>query len=192
MLVISGVSGSGKTSVCHGLLTARPERYLLSVSSTTRPRRRTETDGVDYLFVEEEAFRAAVERGEFLEHAQVFRQLYGTPRRNLEEARAEGRVLLLDIDVQGGARLRASGIPALLVWLELPAPEVAAARLRGRGTDSEEEIAHRLEVARREVEAAQGLYDVFLVNDDLGQVIRQIDMLVEERLLQGARSGESA
>ena len=152
LLVISGASGSGKSSVCNGLLARAPESYALSVSATTRAPRKGEVDGRHYHFLERAEFEARIVAGELLEYAEVFGRLYGTPRTNLEVASAAGKVLLLDIDVQGGARLREAGLPGLWVWIDPPSPEVLEARLRARSTDDDAEIARRLTSAANESE----------------------------------------
>jgi len=181
LLVISGASGSGKSTVCRRLMESTT-RYELSVSVTTRPPRGREKDGVEYTFTSEDSFQSMVEAGDLLEHAGVFGKRYGTPRRNLESAAARGKVLLLDIDVQGGTILHEQDLPGVWVWIEAPSKEELARRLRGRRTESDAQIARRLARADEEAAMARRCYDHFIINDSLEQAVRSIDALVESAL----------
>ncbi len=172
--VISGPSGSGKTSICRAL--ARDPRVFFSVSATTRPRRPGEVEGVDYWFLSEEEFRARASRGEFLEWAQYNGRFYGTPRKPVEEAIRAGKVALLEIELQGATRLRENGVEGIYVFIEPPSMEVLEERLRKRGTETEEEIRKRLEIARREWTQARAgkIYDYFVRNDELERAEREV------------------
>ncbi len=176
--VISGPSGSGKTTICRAL--ARDPRVFFSVSATTRPKRPGEVEGVDYWFLPEEEFRSMVEKGEFLEWARYNDRWYGTPRKPVQEAIDSGKVALLEIELQGATRLRRDGIEGVYVFIEPPSMEVLEERLRRRGTESDEEIRKRLEIARREwTEARKGkVYDFFVVNDDLERAEREVRALL--------------
>ncbi len=170
LVVISGASGSGKTTICNRLLDA--PGVVWSVSVTTRPPREGETDGDHYRFVDEETFSAMVEDGAFLEHALVHGHRYGTPRGPVEEMTARGRTVLLEIDVQGADLLRASGVQATYVFIAPPDTEELRRRLEGRGTDSDEVIERRLANARAE-SAHSDRYDCIIVNDDLESAVRE-------------------
>jgi len=174
LLVLSGPSGVGKTSVGRGLL--ENPTFGRAVTATTRPPRPGEVDGRDYLFLDEATFRADVAAGRFLEHADVHGNLYGTPREQVEAVLASGRTCLLIIDVQGAATLRGLGVPALYVFLAPPSWEELERRLRGRGSDSDEVVARRLANARAELERRDG-YDSVVINDDLAAAIAQIEGL---------------
>lgn len=188
LLVLSGPSGSGKTSIARAV-----EKRLdaaFSVSATTRPRSDGETAGCDYEFMTDEAFQELVDSGAFLEHAQVYgRYRYGTLREPVERQLAEGRVVILDIDVQGALQVRASMPDAMLLFVLPPNDEILERRLRGRGRDDEPSIRRRLAEARREVDVGlnSGAYDARIVNDDLDQAIDQACELARQR-----RAGEDA
>lgn len=173
LVVLSGPSGVGKTTLVRGLL-ARPELNLtLSVSATTRAPREGEVHGRDYLFMDRESFLKAREAGEFLEWAEVHGNLYGTPMAEARRALEAGRNVLLEIDVAGARQVRERAPDALLIFLRPRDPETLERRLRGRGTDDEETIQRRLRNARAELAAAPE-YDLQVVNDDLERAIEEV------------------
>jgi len=174
LIVISGPSGVGKTTVGEGLL--HDPRFGRAVTATTRAPRPGEVDGRDYLFLDEAAFRADLAAGRFLEHATVHGNLYGTPRDQVDAVRTTGRTCLLIIDVQGAASLRNDGVEALYVFLTPPSWEVLEQRLRGRKSDDEAVVARRLANARTELER-QSEFDAVVINDDLALAIAQIEGL---------------
>jgi guanylate kinase len=176
LAVLSGPSGSGKTSICKALL--QDPRVELSISATTRPPRPGEVHGVDYWYYSADEFRRMVAAGDFVEWAEVYGNLYGTPRRPLEEAsRRRDRLMLLDIDVQGAAQLRQRKFDARFVFIAPPSMEVLERRLRLRATDSDEVIRRRLEVAAREM-AQRQLYDHVLVNERLETTVAAVKALL--------------
>ena len=183
LLVLSGPSGVGKTTITHRLR----DRFggVFSVSATTRPAGPGETDGVDYHFVTPERFEQDLAAGRFLEYAQVFgRHWYGTPRAPVDACLAEGRLVMLDIDVQGALQVRRSMPEALLVFVLAPSDEELLRRLRDRGRDDEEAIARRYAEAQREVAIARGsgAYDAFIVNADLDATVEQVAGLIGARM----------
>ncbi len=159
--MISGPSGVGKTTIARML--AEVPGIVRVVTATTRAPRAAEADGRDYLFMSRSDFEAAAARGEFLEHAEIDGNLYGTPRIPVERALAAGRLALVDIDVQGARSVKASGLPALFVFIEPPEMEELRRRLVGRGSEDAEAVRRRLDRAAREMEQ-KGLYDVVVVN----------------------------
>jgi guanylate kinase len=172
LLVVSGPSGVGKSTVVRALLLEAPEAWL-SVSATTRPARPGEVDGVDYFFVDASGFDAMVAGGDLLEWAEFAGNRYGTPRGPVEEHRAAGRPVILEIEVAGARQVRRAVDDALLVFLAPPSWEILSARLLGRGTESEESVVRRLEAARLEL-AAQDEFDVVVVNAEVSDTVETL------------------
>jgi len=174
MLVVSGPSGSGKSTICKRLIA--DARVEFSVSATTRAPRAGEVDGRDYRFLDKAEFRREIERGAFIEWAEVHGNLYGTPRAPMERALAAGRVFLLEIDVQGGAQLKALELPGVYVFIAPPSLEVLRTRLEQRGTDAPEVIERRMAKAQEEMRARER-YDHVIVNDDLEETVARVRAL---------------
>lgn len=185
MLVVSGPSGSGKSTICKRLL-ADP-RVEFSVSATTRAPRPGEVGGRDYTFLDKARFRAEIERGAFIEWAEVHGNLYGTPRAPMERALAAGKVFLLEIDVQGGAQLKALGLPGVYVFIAPPDLPSLRARLVQRGTDGPEVIERRMAKAQEEMRARER-YDRVIVNQDLERAVAEVRHLAG---LEGEPSGSA-
>ncbi|GGI07439.1 guanylate kinase [Egicoccus halophilus] len=172
LVVIAGPSGVGKGTV-HARLRATLPDAVLSVSATTRAARPREVDGVHYRFLDRLGFEAMVTRGELLEWAEYAGNLYGTPRGPVAEAVADGKVVLLDIEVQGALQVREQDPDALLVFLAPPSFDELERRLRQRGTEDDVAVAARLEVARREL-AQRDAFDQVVVNDDLERCVAEV------------------
>jgi guanylate kinase len=184
-LVVAAPSGTGKTTVCRELVRRDPG-LVFSVSHTTRPRRAGEVDGRDYHFVGEAAFRRMQAAGEFLEWAVYNDHLYGTSFAAIDAPLASGRDVVLEIEVQGARQVRARRADARLLFLLPPSVAALEARLRGRGTDSAEEIEKRLRVARSELAAAPE-FDYAVVNDDLERCVQAVLAIV-----RAERDGDTA
>ena len=168
LLVVSAPSGGGKTTLVKSAMASDPALQL-SVSCTTRQPREGEVDGVDYRFVSQATFRDFLAEGEFVESAEVFDHAYATPRSALDVAIAEGRDILLDVDIQGARSLkRAYPKDAVGIFVMPPSAAALESRLRARGTDDDAQIARRLARVREEITAARevGVYDYLIVNDD--------------------------
>ena len=177
VLIVSGPSGSGKSTLVQRLL--QMPGTLASRSCTTRPRRTTEASGKCYDFVTDEEFEAMVSRGEFLEYARVFgKHSYGTPKKWLEESRARGLDLVLEIDVQGAAQVKEKLPESVAIFILPPSQEELEHRLRSRGQDSDEEIARRLARARAEIEAFGRYYDYCVMNTDVEQAGRAVESIL--------------
>ncbi|MBE0607134.1 MAG: guanylate kinase [Deltaproteobacteria bacterium] len=186
IFVISAPSGSGKTTICRALL-SRVEGLSLSVSCTTRERKPAERAGVDYYFVDEEKFDNMLESKEFLETASVYGRRYGTSRSAVEEIVSKGLDAVLEIDVQGGASVKAAIPDAVRIGILPPDWETLRERLTGRDRDSRQEIERRLAAARLEIREV-GNYDYLVVNDDLETAIRQVEWIVRARRLRRERT----
>jgi guanylate kinase len=167
VFIISAPSGSGKSTLVSRLLTSVPN-LMFSVSYTSRKPRGAEAEGLSYRFVSREDFEAMLAREEFLEWAQVFGNYYGTHRNSLEEARARGLDLVLDIDVQGARQLKQKIPEAVTVFVLAPSRQVLEHRLRSRSEDREEVIARRLRDAAEEIRNYNA-YDYVLINRELAE-----------------------
>jgi guanylate kinase len=190
LFIISAPSGSGKSTLVNEVR-KQLTGIEFSVSWTTRPPRGSEQDGREYHFVSREEFERMVAAGQFLEHAEVFgKDLYGTPRKTLEEARREGHDLMLDIDVQGAAQVRAAMPEAVSIFVLPPNPKVLRTRLRNRsraeGIVDEEKVFRRLGEARKEIENYRE-YGYILINDILDRAVAQLEAIVlAERFYRNA------
>ena len=172
LMVVSGPSGVGKSTVVRALLERVPHAWL-SVSATTRPARPGEVDGVDYFFVDSRGFDAMIAAGDLLEWAEFAGNRYGTPRGPVGEHRAAGRPVILEIEVAGARQVRQSADDALLVFLAPPSWEILCARLLGRGTESPEGVARRLAVAEQEL-AAREEFDEVVVNTTVPDTVETL------------------
>lgn len=171
LVVVSGASGAGKTSVAQRLL--QDARFGRAVTATTREPRGAEQDGRDYHFLTAGDFHKRLITGDFLAPAEVYGHWYGTPRENVEGILASGRHCILVIDVQGVEDLQGSDVEALYVFVDAPSFEELQQRLRGRGDDDPEKISARLRAARAELNK-KDLFDRVLVNDDIDRAAREL------------------
>jgi guanylate kinase len=172
LFVVSAPSGAGKTTLCREARLRLPD-LAYSVSYTTRAPRPGEIEGTDFVFVTEDRFRTLQAKGEFAEWATVHGHLYGTRASVLEEALRQGRDVLLDIDTQGAAQLRARYPDAVLVFIVAPSMDELGQRLRERRSDADSEIARRLARAREEVKLWRS-YDYLVVNRDLKEAAEHL------------------
>ena len=187
VLIVSGPSGSGKSTLVQKLL--QTPGTMASRSCTTRARRTTEASGKCYDFVTESEFEAMVSRGEFLEHARVFgKYSYGTPKKWLDESRAKGLDLVLEIDVQGAAQVKEKLPESVAIFILPPSREELERRLRSRGQDSDEEIARRLAKARSEIEAFGKYYDFCVMNTDVERAGREVESILTAVRCSSGRS----
>lgn len=184
LFIVSAPSGAGKTTLVDRLVQSVPG-LVRSRSYTTRPARPGEVDGVDYNFVTRERFEEMARRGEFLEYADVFGNLYGTRREDTEAWLARGRDVVLVIDVQGARQVRRQVVGAIGIFVVPPSFAALEARLRGRSQDTAEAIARRLETARAEVQAFRE-YDYVVINDEIDACVDRLRAIV---LAERARLG---
>lgn len=179
LYVISGPSGVGKGTVCKALL-ARDDSLAYSVSATTRQRRPNEIDGVHYHFLTKEDFMARVERGEFLEWANVYENCYGTLKSFVLEQLASGKDVVLEIDTNGALQVKKLMPEAVLVFLAPPSAEELLNRLQGRETETAEEIAKRQKCLEFEL-SQQVFYDYTVVNDEVERAVDEIRQIIARR-----------
>ncbi|MFO1051141.1 MAG: guanylate kinase [Planctomycetota bacterium] len=175
LVVISGPSGAGKTSVCRELKS--DPRVEFSVSATTRRMRDGECDGVDYWFLSDDEFQRRERAGEFLESANYNGRRYGTLRAPMEAALREGKVFVLEIEVQGTRQLRDKRVPGVYVFVVPPSIEELRARLRRRAQNAPSEIEERLRIAQEEMKA-RDLYDHVVENVVLADTIARVRELI--------------
>lgn len=177
LLVIAGTSGAGKGAIVARLRRRFPDlRY--SVSMTTRPRRPAEVDGVDYLFVDRDGFEALRDAGGFLEWFEVYGELKGTPRAPIEERLAQGRDVLVEVDVQGALRLKELLPEAVLVFVRAPSREEQRRRLLERRNEEGVDVGARLAAAEWE-EAQMHRFDHVVVNEDLDRAVDEVAAILE-------------
>jgi guanylate kinase len=181
-VALSAPSGAGKTTLCAMLLRQFPE-FALSISTTTRPPRPNEREGVHYFFVDDREFQRRVDAGEFVEWAVVHERRYGTSKRTVDGLLAEGKHILFDIDVQGAMSLRRIYPErALLIFICPPSEDALRERLSLRKSDSPEVQAVRLANAKRELEWASK-FDYAIVNDDLDRAFEELRSILEKECL---------
>ncbi len=178
LVIISGPSGVGKSTITRQLVERLKDAYL-SISVTTRPQAPSEQDGREYWFLSREQFHKRIEEGTLLEYAEVFGNLYGTPRDKTEEALAAGKIVILEIDVQGARQVKEIYPQATMIFILPPSTRVLAERLGRRGRESGEVAARRLGGASGEIAAAWQYYDHMVVNDDLEQAINEVIQIIE-------------
>lgn len=184
--MLSGPSGVGKNTLLNAVL-PKVEGLRYSVSATTRPPRPGEVHGRDYFFLTDEEFDRMIERGELLEWAEFVGRRYGTPRRYIEECLEQGETVILDIDIQGAAQIRAAMPEAVLVFLLPPSLEELRRRIYGRAKDSEAAILERLSWAKHELAAVTD-YDYVIVNDDLERACEQLRAIILAERCRVSRS----
>lgn len=176
LIVISGPSGVGKSTVVKQLMAQCPNLQF-SVSATTRPIRPGEVDGVNYFFMDHDAFRQMIDRQELLEYAEYVGNYYGTPEAPLDEALAKGKDILLDIEVQGALNVKKRRADAVLIFMMAPSFGALEKRLIGRGDTAADVVQSRLTQARWEYSHAHE-YDYLVVNDEVDKAVTEISAII--------------
>jgi len=177
LLILSAPSGGGKTTIAHALLERRADLGF-SISATTRPARPGEQDGVDYHFLSNEEFLERVTAGDFLESAEYGGHLYGTLESEVDRVLAEGRHVVLDIEVQGAEQTRQRRDDVVSIFILPPSAEVLLSRLKRRGADDRESLSRRLIQADTELQQA-ATYDYVVVNDDLEEAVAAVETIID-------------
>lgn len=177
LVVVSGFSGAGKGTLMKELL-KRYDNYALSISATTRAPREGETDGKEYFFVTKEQFEKMRDERKLIEYAQYVNNYYGTPKEYVEQKMAEGKDVILEIEIQGALKVKKSFPDALLLFVTPPSAEELRRRLVGRGTETLEVINARLARAAEEASGMEA-YDYLLINDDLDRCVEEMHQLIQ-------------
>lgn len=178
MIVISGPSGVGKSTICKRILEKLDNVYL-SISVTTRPKKTGERDGVDYFFVTREDFAKQIKAGNFLEYAEVFGNLYGTPKDKIDKAIKEDKIVLLEIDIQGAEQVKDLYPNAKTIFILPPEHKELKNRITGRGRDDEKDIKKRLAGAGREISESM-YFDYKVMNDKLEKAVEEILKIINK------------
>ena len=173
VVIISGPSGVGKSTICGGVVKRLDDVYL-SVSVTTRPKAESERDGQDYCFISEQQFQERIDKDELLEYAEVFGNLYGTPKDKVEQALQAGKTIILEIDVQGAKQVKAIYPDAVMIFILAPTQRTRVERMSSRGRDEAEAAEERLDGAGAEIAAAWQYYEHMVINDDLEQAVGEV------------------
>lgn len=177
LVIISGPSGVGKSTICREIV-KRFDNVFLNISATTRPKADTETEGRDYYFLTEDEFKKRIEQGAFLEYAEVFGNLYGTLKEKVDEALANGKSLVLEIDVQGAQQVKEKHPEALMIFILPPTQKHLVERMNGRGREDAQAAKIRLEGANGEIAAAWRYYNNMVINDDLAQAVGEVAQIM--------------
>lgn len=176
LLVVSGPSGAGKGTICKALLN-KNDQIKLSVSATTRKPRNGEVHGVNYFFIEKEEFTKMVENGEFLEHAQIYDNFYGTPKAAIIECLEKGQDIILEIEMQGARQIKEVYPEGVFIFVLPPSLEELKSRIVGRGTETQEEIEKRFSCAFEEINQIVN-YDYFIVNEDIEKSVNDVEAII--------------
>ncbi len=180
VVIISGPSGVGKSTICKELVRRLKDSYL-SISATTRPKSEAEVDGRDYWFVSDEEFQRRIDDRLLLEYAEVFGHMYGTPKDKVDEVLAAGKTVILEIDVQGGKQAKVVYPDAVMIFILPPTHKELVGRISHRARDGSEAAKERLEEADGEIAAAWQYYDNMVINDDLQQAVKECVQIIESQ-----------
>ncbi|MGP1570175.1 MAG: guanylate kinase [Eubacteriales bacterium] len=176
LFVVSGPSGAGKGTICQALLQKKKD-IELSISMTTRKPRSTEAEGINYYFVSEETFLLGIENGDLLEYAKVYGNYYGTPKQKVLDKLAEGKDVILEIDIQGAMKVREAYPEAIYVFILPPSMAELRKRITGRGTETESAISMRMNEALKEISYIDK-YDYCVVNGDLEEAVNRVFAII--------------
>jgi len=181
LVIISGPSGVGKGTICAEVA-KRLGNVLISVSVTTRPQGKDEVNGREYWFVSPQEFQRRIDEDLFLEYAEVFGHLYGTSKDEVENALSSGKTIILEIDVQGGKKVKVIYPQAVMIFILPPDQKELARRLSGRGRDEVEVAEKRLDEAGAEIASAFQYYEHIVINDDLNQAVSEVIKIIEQTI----------
>jgi guanylate kinase len=179
VVIVSGPSGVGKSTICEEVV-KRLDNVYLSVSVTTRPRSEKEADGQDYWFISEQEFQERIDKGLLLEYAEVFGHLYGTPKDKVEEAVRDGKIVILEIDVQGAKQAKVIFPDAVMIFILPPTEKDLVERMDHRGREAVDAAEERLNGASSEIAAAWQYYKYMVINEDLQQAVNECVKIIED------------
>ena len=179
IVIISGPSGVGKSTICKKVA-ERTKNVYISVSVTTRPRAEGEIDGQNYWFISKEQFRRRIDDGSLLEYAEVFGNLYGTPKDKVDDALRAGKTVILEIDVQGARQVKAKCPDAIMIFILPPTRRDLAERITGRGREGALAVKKRLGESDNEIAAGRQYYEYMVTNDDLNQAVDEVIRIIKK------------
>ena len=179
IIIISGPSGVGKSTICKKIV-EQLDNVCLSVSATTRQKSELEEDGKNYWFISKKDFLDKIQKGLFLEYAEVFGQLYGTLKEKVDETLESGKSIILEIDVQGAKQVKTLYPKAVMIFILPPDSKVLAQRMKNRGRDADEAVERRLQGAGIEIAAAWQYYEHMVVNEDLQQAVDECIQIIKQ------------
>lgn len=188
LLVISGPSGVGKGTVLHDLMNTQ-KNLVYSVSATTRNKRDGEIEGVSYFYKTHDEFRQMINQGEFLEYAQVHNNFYGTPKKFVENKINDGKIVVLEIDVQGAVNVKNNTDNAVFIFLAPPSLSELKNRIVGRGTETDDDINLRMKNAEKELEYIK-YYDYLVINDHINSAINSVNEIINAEKHRVFREGD--
>ncbi len=186
LIILSGPSGSGKDTVLD-CLTAKNDSFSVSISMTTRAIRENEIDGVNYYFTDRAFFEKQIKDNQMLEYAEYAGNYYGTPKAAVDRMLNEGKNVVLKIEVQGAAKIRRLYPDVISIFFMPPSMKILESRLRGRGTDDEETINHRLFIACEEIKRSNE-YDYIVVNDEIENAVEKIETIIAAEKMKTVRN----
>lgn len=190
IVIISGPSGVGKSTITKQIV-EQLDNACLSVSVTTRPKGKDEENGKDYWFVSKEEFQERIEKGMMLEHADVFGNMYGTPKDEVDDMLKQCKTIILEIDVQGAKQVKTVYPDAVMIFILPPSAKVLAERIENRGRDSAETVEQRLDGANAEIAAAWRYYEHMVVNEDLNQAIDECVQIIRQARTENSEPEKS-
>ncbi|MCE5340270.1 MAG: guanylate kinase [Planctomycetaceae bacterium] len=182
IIVISGPSGVGKSTICQRIIKEFGEGLYSSVSATTRARKNGETEGADYFFISQDEFKKQVKAGNFLEWAEVFGNFYGTPKDRVHQALEQGKIVLLEIDVKGAKAVKKLYPDAALIFIMPPRHQELQQRIISRGRDEQADVETRLAGANDEIEAGWLIYDFVIINDELESAVAETIQTIKKAI----------
>lgn len=179
IVIISGPSGVGKSTITKKIV-ERLDNTCLSVSMTTRPKSKTEKNGKDYWFITKEEFQDRIDNGMLLEYADVFGNMYGTPKDKVDEMLEDGKTVVLEIDVQGARQVKTVYPDAVMIFILPPSVKVLSERINKRGRDTARTMELRLDGANAEIAAAWRYYEHIVINEDLEQAVNECIQIIQD------------